>query len=154
RRARERPMGVLPEPEVEKPERCTDRELLLDQELSRLPDIYRTAIVLCDLQGRTRQEAARHLGVPEGTVAARLTRGRTLLAPRLARRGVAVPGGALAALWPAPASVEVPASLLASALESSRLLAAGQTLPAGSIPAPVVALTEGVLKTMFLSRLK
>src|SRR5262249_28273585 len=71
---------------------------MLDQELSRLPEKYRTAIVLCDLEDRTRKEAALQLGLPEGTVASRLSRARVMLAKRLARHGLAVSGGALAAV--------------------------------------------------------
>ncbi len=52
----------------------------IDQELARLPDKLRAAIVLCDLEGRTRRDVARSLGLAEGTVASRLARGRVLLA--------------------------------------------------------------------------
>src|SRR5262245_31863816 len=48
----------------------------LDRELARLPESFRAAVVLCELQGRTLQEAARQLGCPAGTVASRLARGR------------------------------------------------------------------------------
>src|SRR6266498_1737548 len=75
-----------------KPEACeeaawTDVRPLLDEELSRLPDKYRIPIVLCDLEGETRREAARQLGWPEGTLSTRLRAGRHLLAKALARRG-------------------------------------------------------------------
>src|SRR5262245_49736137 len=80
RRARERQVTDMPEPGVTDHDLWRDLQPLLDQELSRLPDRYRVAVVLCDLEGKTRKEAARQLGVPEGTLAARLARGRVLLA--------------------------------------------------------------------------
>src|SRR5262245_17894233 len=62
----------------------------LDRELSGLPDKYRTAIVLCYLQGRTVRDAAQQLRVAEGTVASRLARGRQMLAQRMSRHGPGV----------------------------------------------------------------
>src|SRR5262249_38658907 len=71
---------------------------LLDREVSRLPDRYRGPLVLCHLQGKSRQDVARQLGLPAGTVSSRLARGRQMLRKRLARQGVALSTGALAAL--------------------------------------------------------
>src|SRR5262249_23538373 len=85
RAARERQGPHMPEPSTAEQRTWNDLEPLLDQELGRLPDRYRVAIVLCDLEGKTRKEAARQLGVPEGTVASRLAAGRRLLARRLSR---------------------------------------------------------------------
>ena len=75
RGGREVRMQELPEPAVAE---ARDEELLslLDQELSRLPERFRTLIVLCDLEGHTRKEVARQLGCPEGTVASGLARAR------------------------------------------------------------------------------
>src|SRR5262245_21328347 len=98
RRAREGQVTAMPEPAVTGQDPWPDLQPLLDQELSRLPDKYRVAIILCDLEGKTRREAARQLGVPDGTLAARLARGRVQLAKRLARHGLVLSGGAQAAV--------------------------------------------------------
>jgi uncharacterized protein (TIGR03067 family) len=145
----------MPEPAVPQQDLWRDLEPLLDEELSRLPDKYRVLVVLCDLEGKTRKEAARQLGCPEGTVAGRLARGRTMLAKRLARRGLAVSGGALAGvLSQEVASAGVPAAVASSAIKSASLFAAGQAAATGAISAKAAALTEGVLKAMLLTKLK
>src|SRR6266480_2697079 len=54
-----------------KPEPAEIREqllALLDEGLRALPDKYRVAIVLCDLEGMSIKEAARQLGCPPGTI--------------------------------------------------------------------------------------
>jgi RNA polymerase sigma factor (sigma-70 family) len=152
RRARERQVMEMPEPAVTEPELWHDLQPLLDRELSRLPDKYRIAIVLCDLEGRTRKEAARQLGVPEGTLAARLARARVRLAKRLARHGLAVSGGTLAAvLAQNAASASAPTSVVFSTIKAVSVYVAGPAAP-GVISLEVAALTEGVLKTMSLTR--
>jgi RNA polymerase sigma factor (sigma-70 family) len=132
-----------------KPDAWQELQPLLDQELGLLPEKYRVIIVLCDLEGRTRKEAAHCLGVPEGTVAGRQARARAMLAKRLARHGFAVAGGSLAALLSQAAVSAAPASAVASTIKSASVIAAG-----GSIAASVAALTEGVVKAMFLSKLR
>jgi RNA polymerase sigma factor (sigma-70 family) len=155
RRARERQVTPMPEPAATEPDLWNDLQPLLDQELSRLPDKYRVAIVLCDLEGKTRKEAARQLGVPDGTLAARLARGRVMLAKRLARHGLAVSGGALGAMLSQNvASTGVPSLVVSSTIKAASLFAAGQTAAVGLISAKVAALTEGVLQTMLLSKIK
>ncbi|WP_227254553.1 sigma factor-like helix-turn-helix DNA-binding protein [Frigoriglobus tundricola] len=67
----------------------------LDEEIDRLPDRCRRAVVLCYLEGLTAADAAQRLGCPTGTVESRLAAGRKRLCARLTRRGIALPTGLL-----------------------------------------------------------
>src|SRR5262249_49477835 len=68
-RAKERQVSPMPEPVmVEEADVWRELRPILDQELNRLPDRYRVAVVLCDLEGGTRREVAGRLGIPEGTL--------------------------------------------------------------------------------------
>lgn len=154
RSAREVQVTVMPDAAAAQADHWPDVGPLLDQELSRLPDIYRAVLVLCDLEGRTRKEVARQLGVPEGTVAGRLARARTLLAKRLTQRGVTLSGGALAALLAENvAAAGVPDAVVSSAIHVAAFFAAGRGA-GGPVSVQIAALTEGMLKAMMMSKLK
>jgi RNA polymerase sigma factor (sigma-70 family) len=130
---------------------------VLHEELDRLPEVHRAVIVLCALEGLTQEQAARQLGWPIGTVQSRLARGRARLRTRLIRRGVA-PGVALAALAPSARAVaaSVPPSLADSTVRGAVPIAAAMAPAtiAGLYSARVIALTEGVLRSMILTKLK
>jgi RNA polymerase sigma factor (sigma-70 family) len=149
---KERQLIEMPEPEAEQ-ESWSDLMPLLDRELSRLPERYREAVILCDLEGMTHKEAARQLGCPQGTISARVARARTILAKRLARHGVALSVTSLAAaLMKNTASASVPLAVMSGTIKAVTSVAAGQTATA-AVSTQAAVLAKGVLKTMFLTKL-
>ncbi len=155
RKTRERQVENMPEPAVAESAAGRDLQAVLDHELSRLPEKYRAVIVLCDLEGRTAKEVAQQLGLPQGTVASRLARGRAMLAKRLVRPGVAVTGCSLAGvLSQEAASATVPNSVMISTIKALAVAAAGQAATTGLVSAKVAALSEGVVRGMLLTKLK
>jgi RNA polymerase sigma factor (sigma-70 family) len=154
RRRRERSATDMPEPAVTDPDPRRDLELLLDDELRRLPEKYRTILVLCDLEGVTGREAARQLGLPQGTAVSRLRRARALLARRLARHGLGVSAAALAGVLSEKAAATlIPDQVLGSTIQAVTRIAGGQAAST-LVAARVTALAEGVMKTMMLDRLR
>ncbi|MDY3563112.1 sigma-70 family RNA polymerase sigma factor [Gemmata sp. JC673] len=136
RRTHERPEQPMTEPATPASE-PDDAAAVLDDELAALPARYRAPLVLCEIRGASRRDAARELGLTEGTLSSRLARGRKLLRERLARRGVAPAAGGLA--------VAVPAGLAgATVRHATHALARA----AGAVPIAILSLTEEVTKTM------
>jgi RNA polymerase sigma factor (sigma-70 family) len=154
RNGHERQVSDMPEPEAAPQELWADVQAVLDQELSHLPDRYRLPLVLCELEGKSHKEAAAQLGWKEGTLAGRLSRARALLAKRLTRRGVVLTAGLLSAVLAEKAAVAAPAAVVRATVRAGRLLAAGGALRGGVVSAQVAGLTEGVLKSMLLVKLK
>ncbi len=131
-----------------------DLRPVLDEEVSRLPEKYRLPVILCYLSGHTTEEAARRLGCPRGTVLSRLAWARQRLRGRLARRGLAVSVGALAAVLAEKASAVPPGDVLWRTLTAARWLAAGQAAVPGAVSVRAVALMEGVLRAMYWTRMR
>jgi RNA polymerase sigma factor (sigma-70 family) len=148
----ERQVSEWPAAEAVRESGAEEIRPVLDEELSRLPEKYRAPFILHFLEGKTYAQAARALGWPEGTVATRLTRARELLRMRLGRRGL-VPAVALAAGLSSRAAPAAPVALLQSTIEAAVVTGAGE-VGAGLVSARIAHLTRGVLKAMFLSKLK
>src|SRR5229473_3207384 len=154
RRLRERQANPMISTDAPVNELWRDLRPILDEELSHLPSKYRVPIVLCDLEGKSRQEAARQLGWLPGTLSGRLARARGMLAKRLTRRGLTVSGAVLAASFGSNlTSASVPPSLLASTVKASLMVAAGRVAGA-FVSAKVIALSQGVLRTMLMTKIK
>lgn len=120
---------------------------ILDGEINRLPQRYRSPFVLCCLEGRTNEEAARLLCCPKGTILSRLAWARQRLRQRLTRRGVTLSVASLGTLW---ATEAASAKLVHATSQSARLFVLGQ---AGAAP-EVISLTKGVLISMFTENIK
>jgi cyanophycinase len=128
---------------------------LLHEEVLRLPERYRLPVLLCCLEGKSRQDAARELGWTEQAVKGRLERGRKRLHAQLARRGLTLPAALVAMeLTRSVVPACVPLPLVAATTRAAALYAAGQSAAAGLIPTQVMHLTEGVLQNMFLTKLR
>jgi RNA polymerase sigma factor (sigma-70 family) len=149
RRRREAPVETLPEPpafETTDSIEHSDVATVLDEEIARLPEHLRVAVVFCEVEGQSRQEAAGRLGIPEGTVSSRLAAARKALAVRLRLRGVALSAAALGAVLARVASATVPADLTARAVAAA--------ITPNLVPASVAALSNGVLRAMPAQKLK
>ncbi|HEY7307783.1 MAG TPA: sigma-70 family RNA polymerase sigma factor [Gemmataceae bacterium] len=129
------------------------RELygMLDEELHRLPQRYRQPLLLCYLEGRTRDQAARQLDWSLWTLHRRLERRLRLLRARLTRRGLTLSSALLAAgVSQQTATGGIPAVLLATTIRA----AVDFTTSARGVPAHAAALAEEGLKTMSLRKAK
>jgi RNA polymerase sigma factor (sigma-70 family) len=107
RAGRSRTLAVEPADARPDPlDQLTVREMLglIDKEIGALREVYRLPVVLCDLEGRTQEEAAALLGWTPGSLRGRLLRGRARLKARLARRGLTLPAGIALPLVPAALS--------------------------------------------------
>ena len=153
RRARERAGAEGPEGRASGAE-AGELRAVIDDELARLPERYRSALVLCDLEGQTHEQAAEQLRCPVGTVKSRLSRGRERLRSRLVRRGLGPTAGLVAStLAPGKASA-VPGPLMGRTIRGATRPMTGRAVAAGTSSAGVASLMKGGVSSMAYSPLK
>jgi HlyD family secretion protein len=130
-------------------ERHDDLESVLHEEIERLPERFRSPLILCDLEGRSHEQVARHLGWPVGTVKSRQARGRERLRDRLRRRGLALDSGVfVAALRFDELSAPVSPALVTSTIQSAVQLVSSSVF----VPGFAASLAQGVLNSMNFGR--
>ena len=142
-------------PDPAEPIEVPDWLPLLDTELNALPAKYRDPLLLCELQGSSRADAARVLKIPEGTLSSRLARGRVLLRNRLLKHGTLLPAGGLAVFLGGSGTgrAVVSSSLFTRTGELAAILATGSKA-AGVVPVETAILMDEVIKAMFLTKLR
>ncbi len=141
------PAGGDPHDEMSWREMCE----VLDAELRALPEMFRAPLVLCYLEGLTRDEAAQHLGWTAGAVKGRLERGREMLRHRLTRRGITVSAALLGILLTQGSTSGVTSSLAATTVRFARSFATGRT---AGFPPSVALLADGVIRSLVVTRIK
>ncbi len=122
---------------------------ILHQEIERLPERFRVPLILCDMEGRSHEQAARHLGWPVGTVKSRRARARQRLRERLLRRGVTPSAEVVVAVIRSGGSPSLVSPMLAqSTAKVASQFAAVRILVQGS----AASLARGVLKSMYFTQ--
>jgi RNA polymerase sigma factor (sigma-70 family) len=147
-------LGAKPEGIESSPDAVwQDERAVLDGEVARLPNRIREVFVLCCLEGLTHEEAGLLLGIPGGTVASRLSRARERLRERLTRRGIAI-GAVAAALTAIEANAAAPSVALAGLIQAVTAQTTSTFSGPGTLSPRVAVLTQGVLKAMWMTKLK
>jgi RNA polymerase sigma factor (sigma-70 family) len=148
---RQKQLLAKQDPRLEpKDDRLADLREALDEELT-VPSRYREAVVLCDLEGYTREEVAGKLDLPAGTDGSRLSRGRKLLRDRLLRRGVAIGAGGIATALSrlAAAAPHVSAELAEQTVHHAELFLAGKSAAGLPAAAKIGSLAQGFCTPCF-----
>lgn len=128
-----------------------DLRAVIDEEVNQLPHKPRVAVVLCYFEGKTNEQAAQILGCAPGTIFSRLAWARDRLRQQLIRRGLTLSATALVGFLAENVASASPAIISSKA---ALAFAAGQMAGTGTVPTPAVTLAEGVLRMMWVTKLK
>ena len=151
RRQRHERIAAVSATTIRSNETFDDLRDVLHQEVSRLPEKYRAAVVLCLMEGMSPEQAAQQLAWPVGTVHSRLARGRARLRHRLRHRGLAPDTDNTQSELAAEPAV-IPAALVAATRQAATRLAAGELL-AAIVSDSVVSLAIEGLRTQMVTKL-
>jgi RNA polymerase sigma factor (sigma-70 family) len=154
RREQERQAGQMSNTAVENDTLWKELRPILDEELNRLPAKYRVPLVLCYLQGKTNEAAARELGWAPGSMSYRLAQARDKLRTRLMQRGVALSAVSLAAVLADNATAAVQAPLLDATVQASVAYAAGEAAGLAGVSAKVLSLAEAGMQAIALNKVR
>ncbi|MBL8798535.1 MAG: sigma-70 family RNA polymerase sigma factor [Planctomycetia bacterium] len=154
RREQERQAGQMASPPPEPDPHWQELRPVLDEELNRLPDKYRAPLVLCYLQGKTNEVAAKELGWPVGSISYRLSQAREKLRVRLLERGIVLSSAALPALLAENASAAVQGPLIDATVTASLAFAAGEAAAVAGSSAAAVALAEAGVQAILFAKAK
>jgi RNA polymerase sigma factor (sigma-70 family) len=154
-RRRKHESQVAARPSVDPANDLSWREVraLVDEEIARLPEKYRSAFILCCLEELSRAEAAQRLGVNENTLSSRLAEARKRLSQRLACRGVELTAVLAAASTLATQAASALSPLLISTTTKAALATALGQGTAGLISAQVAGLVKCAASTKILSKI-
>jgi RNA polymerase sigma factor (sigma-70 family) len=130
-----------------------EAQVVLEEELARLPEKYRAPLVLCCLEGVPRDEAAQHLGWPLSTLKSRLEEARDRLRRRLGRRGLTLPAALLASvLAEGTAQAAVPVTLVRATVRGALVFAGGKAGTGVMVSAKVAAFADEALRSAFATK--
>jgi RNA polymerase sigma factor (sigma-70 family) len=154
RRTLEHRAGELAAMKTDIAEFPDDLRALLHEEIDRLPENFRLAIVLCDLDGLSQPDAARQLGWTDGALRGRLSRARAKLHDRLTKRGLAITAGLLVEALAKESSATVPRVWINAIAKAAVAMPAGKIVATGAISATAAKLAQTTLATLFAESAK
>ncbi len=152
--AYEREVASMPRAEPNRDDTWRELQTVLDEEMAHIPEKYRAPLILCYLEGKTNEEAARLLHWPPGSMSRRISRGLELLRQRLNRRGLIFSPGLFPTMLAEQAGpVAVPNALADATIEAAVAVVGGAVAATATVATKVVTRSEGILKALLLARL-